>query len=112
MRMIEMFGPENAFFSNDRKLIIDFCRAIVVIQNKFRQRQHQLLLDQSENVDEVPKLTIENMDPLFLEIPKLKPSVEVAKIKNTIVDKLQNSLLGKFSQSPTRRARKEPIIAE
>ena len=36
LRILEVFGMRNSFFDEDLRLIVDFCRGILIVYNKFR----------------------------------------------------------------------------
>lgn len=38
LRIFEIFGVQNSFFEENLRLIVDFCRGILKIYSKFRQR--------------------------------------------------------------------------
>ena len=65
-RNIYLFGAEKAFFEEDRKLVMDFCRMVICVYQKFRKRQVKYLLENKFFTTEasVPQQT----DPASLEL--------------------------------------------
>lgn len=77
-RNLYTFGPEKAFFEEERRLVMDFCRLVIVVFQKFRERQVKYLLKPKKDLEradcremsteQIQHMALETFDPFFLRL--------------------------------------------